>query len=478
LALGSPSKRFILGDILDSTQTNNLVQQIVDQVGSDATEQQCETQCKAILNSPLLDTACPFVCNSFQAAVHGLNQGGQSKRFILGDILDSTETNKLVQQIVDQVGSDASEQQCETQCMAILNNPLLDTACPFVCNSFQALVNKLNQGGQSKRFILGDILDSTETNKLVQQIVDQVGSDATEQQCEQQCINILNNELLETACPFVCNSFQAFVNKLPTGNGAPNSAPSKRLFIDSISSILDTTQLTSLVHQLLSKAQSDETEQQCETQCMAILNNALLDTACPFVCNSLKEIAARLDITPGEVPAGRKRFILDSLGINQLEDIFSTADLHKYVHMIVEIVGSDASEQQCEKACLDVMNSELFKTGCPFICSSFQMLVRKFDLEDITPSAAPVNKRFILDNFNNILNQLTNFDLDTIVNTIGDEMGSDVTEYNCEEACKDSTDLPDMLCPVLCSQFQSFAQGIHVTEAKNGTSTINKRQAA
>merc|ERR1712154_368500 len=116
------------------------------------------------------------------------------------------------------------------------------------------------------------------------------------------------------------------------------------------------------------------------------------------------------------------------------------------------------------------MNNALLDTACPFICNSFQMLVQHYHIEMPTP-APVVNKRFILDNLNNILNALSSFDIDTIVNTIGDEIGSDATEYECEVACKDSTDLPDALCPVLCSSFQQIAQGIHVTEAN---STISR----
>merc|ERR1711963_827988 len=140
LALAVPSKRLFLdgASLFSSDELHNLVNQIVAAVGSDATEQQCETQCMAILNNALLDTACPFVCNSFQAFVNQLHGGAGGaaavqKRFLEG-ILDTATMSNLVQQLVAQAGSDETEQQCETQCMAILNNALLDTACPFVCS--------------------------------------------------------------------------------------------------------------------------------------------------------------------------------------------------------------------------------------------------------------------------------------------------------------------------------------------------------
>merc|ERR1711963_944257 len=146
-----------------------------------------------------------------------------SKRLFLdgASLFSSDELHNLVNQIVAAVGSDATEQQCETQCMAILNNALLDTACPFVCNTFQTIVNKVPHdtvaSGPAKRFLFDNLLDSAQVNTILQQIYDSLGSDATEQQCETQCMAILNNALLDTACPFVCNSFQAFVNNLHGG---------------------------------------------------------------------------------------------------------------------------------------------------------------------------------------------------------------------------------------------------------------------
>merc|ERR1711963_184935 len=206
----------------------------------------------------------------------------------------------------------------------------------------------------NKRFLFDNLLDSAQVNTILQQIYDSLGSDATEQQCETQCMAILNNALLDTACPFVCNSFQAFVNNLHGGAGG---AVQKRF----IEGALDTSKLSSLVQQLVAQAGSDETEQKCETQCMAILNNALLDTACPFVCSSLQELAHQFGIATA--PVQNKRFVLDTLGFNQLNQLFSTADLAHYVNQIVAIAGADETEQQCETACLEVMTTKLLDTA-------------------------------------------------------------------------------------------------------------------
>ena len=55
---------------------------------------------------------------------------------------------------------------------------------------------------------------------------------------------------------------------------------------------------------------------------------------------------------------------------NLLQGLVSNADLATYVNQIVDQVGSDATEQQCEGACTDVMANDLADTLCPFLCSS------------------------------------------------------------------------------------------------------------
>jgi len=216
-------------------------------------------------------------------------------------------------------------------------------------------------------------------------------------------------------------------------------------------------------------AGADETEQQCETACLEVMHSDLLDTACPLICNSFQTLVQKFHINaPASAPVQR-RFILDNFDMSKLLSLFSTSDLSKYVNQIVDLAGADETEQQCETACLEVMHSDLLDTACPLICNSFQTLVQKFHIEAPAGSAAPMapaQKRFILDSFdfNSILSALSSFDLDKIVNEIGAEIGSDATEYQCEEACH-TTSLPNALCPMLCSEFQQIAQQVHITEA-------------
>merc|ERR1712098_988879 len=85
----------------------------------------------------------------------------------------------------------------------------------------------------------------------------------------------------------------------------------------------------------------------------------------------------------------------------------------------------------------------------------------------LLPLVFAVEKRFLFDSLDPaaILKALSSFDLDEI----GYEVGSDATEAQCEAACK-TTSLPDSPCPMLCTQFQEVAKGIHVTEANSTVS--------
>jgi len=329
----------------------------------------------------------------------------------------------------------------------------------------------------SKRFILGDILDSEQTNALVQQIVDTVGSDATEQQCETQCMAILNNALLDTACPFVCSSLQELAHRLDI---TPGSVPvGKRFFMDSLGlpqleEIFSMADLHKYTNMIVDVVGSDATEQQCEAACLEVMANKVLDSSCPLLCSAFQVLVRKFhfeDVTP----APAKRFVADGFhfDLSALQALFSHDDIVKYLNQIVDLVGSDETEAKCEQACIDVFGNDILDKACGFICPSFQALVQHYHIQVPAAAAAPVNKRMLLGDIfdvNALMNALTSFDLDTIVNTIGDQLGSDFTEYKCEEACQDHTDLPDLLCPALCSSFQAIAQQIHITEANNGTS--------
>merc|ERR1712121_410072 len=112
-------------------------------------------------------------------------------------------------------------------------------------------------------------------------------------------------------------------------------------------------ELTNYVNQIVDQVGSDATEAQCETACMDVMKSDLLDTACPFICNSFQTLVNKLP------PAVNRRFILDNLDLGNLLSMFGHAELTNYVNQIVDQVGSDATEAQCETACLDIMKSDL-----------------------------------------------------------------------------------------------------------------------
>jgi len=380
--------------------------------------------------------------------------------------------------------------------MAILNNALLDTACPFVCSSLQSLAQKFGHpiataAPVQKRFVL-DTLGITALEQLfstddlkhyVNQIVAIAGADETEAQCETACLEVMTSDLLDKSCPLLCSSFQTLVQHFhqEEATAAP-AALNKRFLLDNLPhfdisqllSIFSQADLAKYVNEIVDLAGADETEAQCETACTQVMANDLLDTACPLICNSFQALVQKFHVAAPAAPVN-KRFILDSFGLDlsQLLSMFSTSDLQSYINQIVDIAGADETEAQCETACLQVMNNDLLDTACPLICNSFQALVQKFHIDGQAPATAAtvVNKRFILDSFDlpAIIKALSSFDLDNIVNTIGAQIGSDATEYQCEEACVSSTDLPDALCPMLCSSFQQIAQQVHITEANDST---------
>merc|ERR1712121_571002 len=208
-------------------------------------------------------------------------------------------------------------------------------------------------------------------------------------------------------------------------------AGEKRFILDNLNlgsllSMFSSADLKNYVNQIVDQVGSDATEVQCETACMDVMKSDLLDTACPFICNSFQTLVNKLHVT-NPPPAVNKRFILDNLDLGNLLSMFGHAELTNYVNQIVDQVGSDATEAQCETACMDVMKSDLLDTACPFICNSFQTLGNKLHVTNPPPA---VNKRFILDNLDlgNLLSMFGHAELTNYVNQIVDQVGSDATE--------------------------------------------------
>ena len=73
LAFAAPQKRFFLSTFgLDANVLRNFVQDLLDLIGADGTEEACEAECHRLIDSPrtyLIHTVCRPICRSFQTLV-------------------------------------------------------------------------------------------------------------------------------------------------------------------------------------------------------------------------------------------------------------------------------------------------------------------------------------------------------------------------------------------------------------------------
>ncbi|XP_052095097.1 uncharacterized protein LOC127730641 [Mytilus californianus] len=66
-----PQKRLVFDTLFETNELKTLVDGLVGTLGTDASEQACETECHALITQDhLLQFGCPLVCKSFQTLVH------------------------------------------------------------------------------------------------------------------------------------------------------------------------------------------------------------------------------------------------------------------------------------------------------------------------------------------------------------------------------------------------------------------------
>nr|ABB76764.1 vdg3 [Mytilus edulis] len=71
VVFSTPQKRLIFDTLFQTDELKTLVDGIVGTVGTDATEQACETECHTLIQTDhLLQFGCPLICKSFQSLVH------------------------------------------------------------------------------------------------------------------------------------------------------------------------------------------------------------------------------------------------------------------------------------------------------------------------------------------------------------------------------------------------------------------------
>ncbi|XP_052795750.1 uncharacterized protein LOC128228465 [Mya arenaria] len=151
--------------------------------------------------------------------------------------------------------------------------------------------------------------------------------------------------------------------------------------------VFNLTQLKAELQVALDVIGSDPTEQACEQELHKIAGNALLDYGVPLACHSFQTLISHLHLTPDTTAAPARRFLLDlhvvidaiarALGVN-------VDHLHEIVQQLVNVLGSDPTEQLCEQEMHALFSGALIDHGVPLFCGSFQTLVSHFG---VSPTA-------------------------------------------------------------------------------------------
>ncbi|XP_053373133.1 uncharacterized protein LOC123532217 [Mercenaria mercenaria] len=165
--------------------------------------------------------------------------------------------------------------------------------------------------------------------------------------------------------------------------------------------------------------------------------------------------------------------ILPALAVAAPEKRFFMADIDQTkikqdLQLIVDMAGSNETEQACEAAVHKISTGLLFHSA-QLLCHSFQALVKRFHIvPDPTTTAAPV-KRFVLDTILSLVDADTfKADLQKMVDTLG----SDPTEKACEQYGHTYlTGLLDHSVPLICHGFQELVHHFQVVPQVSTTSS-------
>ncbi|XP_060608684.1 uncharacterized protein LOC132760638 isoform X6 [Ruditapes philippinarum] len=487
LVFANQEKRFVLDSILAAVNSDTIKQDLqlmIDLVGSDPTEQACEQAGHKYL-SGLLDHSVPLICHSFQELIHHFNiapaqttTASAAKRFVLDTLLAAVNTDTIKQDLqlmIDVVGSDPTEQACEQAGHKYLSG-LLDHSVPLICHSFQELIHHFNiapaqttTASAAKRFVLDTLLAAVNGDTIKQDLqlmIDLVGSDPTEQACEQAGHKYLSG-LLDHSVPLICHSFQELVhhfNIVPAQTTTASAA--KRFVLDTLLAAVNTDTIKQDLQLMIDVVGSDPTEQACEQAGHKYLSG-LLDHSVPLICHSFQELVHHFHIVPAQTTtasAAGKRYLLDTLS-----NLVNLDTIKKDLQLMIDVVGSDPTEQACEQAGHKIL-SGLLDHSVPLICHSFQELVHHFHIVPVqTTTASAAGKRYLLDTLLNLVNLNTiKQDLQLMI----DVVGSDPTEQACEQAGhKYLSGLLDHSVPLICHSFQELVHHFHIVPAQTTTAS-------
>ncbi|XP_052683985.1 uncharacterized protein LOC128164254 isoform X2 [Crassostrea angulata] len=300
----------------------------------------------------------------------------------------------------------------------------------------------------SKRVLFDTFLNSQEATHLIDQLVESLATNDNEAKCEQECHVLITNQdsVFQHLCPFMCHSAMQALGNLHSPNTDPTAG--KRMLLDSF---LNTQETSKIIDQLVTTLSSDTTEVACEKECHILIadSTSVFQHMCPFLCHSAQAIIGNLHHTTA-APVQKKRFLVDTLLANPEVNVLVTS--------LVAVLGSDPTEQTCEKECVVLMHADsVMHHLCPFVCHSFQQLVSKVHL---TSSPSNPSKRFLVDTL------LSNPEISVLVSGLVATLGSDPTEQACESQCVTMIHADNFLhhlCPFVCHSFQELVHNVHLT---------------
>ncbi|XP_063419655.1 uncharacterized protein LOC134704802 [Mytilus trossulus] len=287
MVFSMPEKRLILDTLLQGAELKTLVDGIVGQLGSDASEQACEAECHTLIQQDhLLQFGCPLICKSLQSLAHRYGHATAAP----------TAKTSLVVYI---------RLMIKKKCTSQLLTKTVTMKIAFALLVILPMVFSMPE----KRLLLESLFKATELKTLVDGIVGQLGSDASEQACEAECHTLIQQDhLLQFGCPIICKSLQSLAHRYGHPTEAPTakktktmklafalllvlpvvfSMPQKRLLLDTV---FKGTELKTLVDGLVGTLGTDATEQACETECHVLIQqDHLLQFGCPLVCKRVEE---------------------------------------------------------------------------------------------------------------------------------------------------------------------------------------------
>lgn len=292
-------KRVLIDTLLNGQEAQNLMAQLTTFLTSEPSEAKCESECHILIANPqsTLQHLCPFMCRLTQQALSGLHH---NKRLVFDTFLNGEEGRHIVDQLVEQLGTDANEAKCEQECHVLIRNQqsVMQHLCPFLCHlSIEAIKNLHSPSTDpavtgKKRLVLGNFINTEETAKIIDQLVATLGSHETEVQCEHQCHALIKDStsVFQHMCPFICHTAESLINGIHHHSTTPPPGnPAKRILIDNL---VNNQEITNVVDQLATMLTSGTAYSTCEKECHVLIRDqtSVVQHLCPFMCHSAQAL--------------------------------------------------------------------------------------------------------------------------------------------------------------------------------------------